>query len=97
MAVRESNGDVNTVRPDPDKRGQAVLAAVIDEHFVTGEPVGSKRWRNVCEFLSRKFGTIRSVMSELEELGFLEQPIPQPAACRPTTGIASMLIICSVF
>lgn len=75
MAVRESNGDIKSVRPDPDKRGQAVLAAVIDEHFVTGEPVGSKKVAERFASSSRvSSATIRSVMSELEELGFLEQP-----------------------
>lgn len=52
-----------------------ILSAIINEHFVTGEPVGSKA-------LSEKFAnasglssaSIRSVMSELEEFGFVEQP-----------------------
>lgn len=26
----------------PDARGQVILTAIINEHFVTGEPVGSK-------------------------------------------------------
>jgi|SRR5687767_259216 len=59
----------------PDARGQAVLAAVIKEHLVTGEAVGSL-------VLANKFSsghgwssaTIRNVMSELEEAGLLEQP-----------------------
>jgi heat-inducible transcriptional repressor len=60
----------------PDARGQIILSAVINEHLVTGEPVGSKS-------VSEKFAsttsswssaTIRNVMSELEEFGFLEQP-----------------------
>ena len=59
----------------PDLRGQAVLAAVIKEHLVTGEAVGSK-------VLANKFATnhgwssatIRNVMAELEEAGLLEQP-----------------------
>ena len=59
----------------PDSRGQIILTAIINEHFVTGEPVGSK-------VLAEKFAnqggmssaTIRNVMGELEELGMLEQP-----------------------
>jgi len=59
----------------PDSRGQIILTAIINEHFVTGEPVGSK-------VLAVKFAnqggmssaTIRNVMVELEELGMLEQP-----------------------
>lgn len=52
-----------------------ILSAIINEHFVTGEPVGSKalseRFSNASGLSS---ATIRSVMSDLEELGFVEQP-----------------------
>jgi len=59
----------------PDQRGQVILTAIINEHFLTGEPVGSK-------VLAERFGrtsgmsaaTIRNVMGDLEELGMLEQP-----------------------
>jgi heat-inducible transcriptional repressor len=70
----------STVPPTPEKyvpdaRGQAVLAAVIKEHLVTGEAVGSL-------VLANKFSsghgwssaTIRNVMGELEDAGLLEQP-----------------------
>ncbi|KXK05280.1 MAG: heat shockrepressor HrcA [Acidobacteria bacterium OLB17] len=59
----------------PDSRGQVILTAIINEHFVTGEPVGSKvlanRFANASGMSS---ATIRNVMSELEEMGMLEQP-----------------------
>ena len=59
----------------PDSRGQVILTAIINEHFVTGEPVGSKvlsdRFAHATGMSS---ATIRNVMSELEELGMLEQP-----------------------
>ncbi|GIU81312.1 MAG: heat-inducible transcription repressor HrcA [Acidobacteria bacterium] len=59
----------------PDVRGQTVLSAVISEHLVTGEPVGSK---TVAEKFSNAYGwsaaTIRNIMGELEEAGYLEQP-----------------------
>lgn len=62
-------------RDFPDSRGQAVLSAVINEHLITGEPVGSK---TIAEKFSHAHGwssaTIRNVMGELEEAGFLEQP-----------------------
>lgn len=58
-----------------NSRGQIVLSAIINEHFVTGEPVGSK---TIAEKFANASGlssaTIRSVMSELEEIGMLEQP-----------------------
>lgn len=75
MPVRESYLRVEKLPNFPDSRGQMILSAIVNEHFVTGEPVGSKA-------LSDKFAnasglspaSIRSVMGELEELGFLEQP-----------------------
>jgi len=36
----------------PDSRGQVILSAIINEHFVTGEPVGSK-------ILAEKFANAR--------------------------------------
>lgn len=52
-----------------------ILSAIINEHFVTGEPVGSKalaeKFANASGLSS---ATIRAVMGDLEELGFLEQP-----------------------
>src|SRR5262245_54686945 len=62
-------------RPKPDSRRQAVLSTIIEEHLATGEAVGS---HVVAENFAYGAGwssaTIRNVMSELEELGLLEQP-----------------------
>ncbi len=59
----------------PDTRGRAVLAAIINEHLVTSEPVGS---RTVAERCAAAAGwspaTIRNVMGELEAAGLVEQP-----------------------
>ena len=58
-----------------DSRAQALLAALIKEHLVTGEAVGS---RVLSDGFSHAYGwspaTIRNVMAELEEAGFVEQP-----------------------
>jgi hypothetical protein len=40
----------------PDSRGQVILTAIINEHFVTGEPVGSK-------VLADKFANISGMSS----------------------------------
>ncbi len=68
-------------------RKLAILKAIIDDYITTGIPVGSRT-------ISKKPGmdissaTIRNEMSDLEELGFLEQPhtsagrIPSDAAYR---------------
>lgn len=75
MTARESYLRVEKLPNFPDSRGQMILSAIINEHFVTGEPVGSKalaeKFANASGLSS---ATIRSVMSELEEVGYLEQP-----------------------
>jgi heat-inducible transcriptional repressor len=59
----------------PSSRREAVLSAVINEHLLTGEPVGSKtvaeKYVSVTGWSS---ATIRNLMGELEEAGFMEQP-----------------------
>jgi heat-inducible transcriptional repressor len=75
MSVRDSYLRIETALRLPDSRGQMILSAIINEHFVTGEPVGSKA---LAEKFANASGlsaaTIRSVMGELEEIGFVEQP-----------------------
>jgi heat-inducible transcriptional repressor len=56
-----------------DERKNKVLQAIIEDYVATAEPVGSRT-------IARKYhlgvspATIRNEMSDLEELGFLEQP-----------------------
>jgi heat-inducible transcriptional repressor len=75
MPVRDTNLKIEKSIDFPDHRGQAVLTAIINEHFVTGEPVGSK---TIADKFANASGlsaaTVRNVMGELEALGLLEQP-----------------------
>jgi heat-inducible transcriptional repressor len=75
MSVREANPNVEKGPLFPDRRGQIILSAIIQEHFITGEPVGSKvlaeKFANASGLSS---ATIRNVMGELEESGLVEQP-----------------------
>ena len=75
MPVREPNLKIEKGHDFPDSRGQTILTAIINEHFVTGEPVGSK---TISDKFANASGlspaSIRAVMGELEDLGLLEQP-----------------------
>lgn len=55
------------------ERQRLILKAIIDAHVRSGEPVGSKLLAQ-DERLSLSSASIRNVMSDLERLGYLEQP-----------------------
>ena len=56
-----------------DERKKRILQAIIDSYIDSAEPVGSR-------FIARRYNlgvspaTIRNEMSDLEEMGYLEQP-----------------------
>lgn len=56
-----------------DDRSQAILEAVIRDYIDTASPVGSFNLREHYDFPFSS-ATIRSVLSDLESLGFLSQP-----------------------
>ena len=56
-----------------DERTRNILMAVIHSFIHTGEPVGSRTISKRFDF-GLSPATIRNIMSDLEELGFLEQP-----------------------
>lgn len=56
-----------------DERKLKILAAVVDEYILTGEPVGSKAISKRPE-INVSSATIRNDMAVLEQLGYLEQP-----------------------
>lgn len=75
MPVRDTNLMIEKNFGFPDSRGQIILSAIINEHLISGEPVGSKtiadKFANASGLSS---ATIRNVMGDLEERGYLEQP-----------------------
>lgn len=56
-----------------DERKKRILQAVIDDYINTGEPVGSRTIAKKYIF-GISSATIRNEMSDLEEMGYLEQP-----------------------
>lgn len=75
MSLKTSNFRSLSDDTAPSSRGGAVLSAVIKEHLFSGEPIGSKL---VAERFAHASGwspaTIRNLMSDLEDAGFVEQP-----------------------
>ena len=55
------------------ERKKLILKAIIDAHIVNGEPVGSKFLTQNGQ-IACSSATIRNEMSELEAMGYLEQP-----------------------
>jgi heat-inducible transcriptional repressor len=58
---------------DLNERAQKVLQAVIDSYVQTGFPVGSVALTRTAQF-NLSSATLRNIMAELEELGFLTHP-----------------------
>ncbi|ACM60651.1 heat-inducible transcription repressor HrcA [Caldicellulosiruptor bescii] len=56
-----------------DERKRRILEAIIDDYINTGEPVGSRTIAKKYIF-GISSATIRNEMSDLEEMGYLEQP-----------------------
>src|SRR5918911_166593 len=86
MVSRISHSQAGNLYPT-DPRGQAVLSAIIKEHLVTGEPVGS---RTISDRFAHAAGmsaaTIRNVMGQLEEAGLVEQPHTSAGRVPTDTG-----------
>lgn len=59
--------------PAINERAQQILKVLIERYIREGEPVGSRAIVNGCA-LSLSPATVRNVMAELEELGFLKSP-----------------------
>ncbi len=58
---------------DLDERNKKVLQAVIDSYISTGAPIGSSVLCKRYDF-GLSSATLRNIMAELEELGFLSHP-----------------------
>ncbi|MDD4699230.1 MAG: heat-inducible transcriptional repressor HrcA [Oscillospiraceae bacterium] len=56
-----------------NERKKAILSAIIRSYINTGEPIGSKALCNILNF-NVSSATLRNEMSELCEMGYLEQP-----------------------
>ncbi len=81
------------------ERGRQILEAVIEEHIASAQPVGSKSLTRI-QGISLSPASVRNVMAELEELGYLRSPhtsagrVPTEKAYR--YYVDSLLRICSL-
>lgn len=75
------------------ERGKRILEAVIEDYIATAEPVGS-RTLTKSHALALSPATVRNVMSDLEELGFLTSP--HTSAGRIPTDKAYRLYVNSI-
>lgn len=72
-----------------DDRKVTILKAIIKTYLETGEPVGS---RTISKYSDLKLSsaTIRNEMSDLEEMGYIIQPLPRQGGFLPTKDTGSM-------
>ena len=59
-----------------NERKQKILEAIIQNYMETGEPVGSRTVSKYAD-MNLSSATIRNEMSDLEEMGYILQPIHQ--------------------
>lgn len=71
--------------PPINERAQQILKVLIERYIREGEPVGSKAIVDSSQ-LSLSSATVRNVMSELEELGFLKSPHTSAGRIPTTKG-----------
>ena len=73
------------------ERKQKILHAIIKNYLETGEPVGSRTISKYTD-LNLSSATIRNEMSDLEEMGYILQPILPQDVSLLIRDIAYMLI-----
>ena len=76
-----------------DERKQRILRAIIEDYVKSAEPVGSRTIAKNYD-LGISPATVRNEMSDLEELGYLEQPHTRLDVFLQLRAIAYMLILC---
>lgn len=78
-----------------DERKQRILRAIIEDYVKSAEPVGSRTIAKNYD-LGISPATVRNEMSDLEELGYLEQPHTSAGlgVFLQLRAIAYMLILC---
>jgi heat-inducible transcriptional repressor len=61
-----------------DNRARTLLKALVERYIADGQPVGSRALSKLSG-LELSPATIRNIMADLEEMGFVASPAPRPA------------------
>ena len=86
--------DYSAIAASPNShRAKLVLQAVVEEYISLGQPMASKRLSERKD-LQLSSASIRSVMADLEEQGYLKSPHTQLEECQLSRPIATSLISC---
>lgn len=72
-----------------DARKFRILQAIIDDYILTAIPVGSRTISKKYE-MGLSSATIRNEMSDLEELGYLDQPHVSAGTDPQRQGVSSL-------
>lgn len=72
-----------------DARKFRILQAIIDDYILTAIPVGSRTISKKYE-MGLSSATIRNEMSDLEELGYLDQPHVSAGAHPQRQGVSAV-------
>jgi heat-inducible transcriptional repressor len=70
-----------------------LLKALVERYIADGQPVGSRALSKISG-LDLSPATIRNIMADLEELGYVASPTPRPAGCRRRAATASLSTRC---
>src|SRR5437763_16469964 len=74
MAARATpSGHPRSAEASLDDRSRRVLSAIVRDYIHGGEPVGSRAIARRPE-VDVSSATVRAVMADLEEMGYLEKP-----------------------
>src|SRR6266404_8955350 len=86
MAVRSNTPGLPRGAPDPlDDRTRRVLGAIVRDYIQGGEPVGSHSIARRPD-VDVSSATVRAVMADLEDLGYLEKPHTSAGRVPTTRG-----------
>lgn len=81
---------VSDGKPTISFRGKRILSAVVSEYIAAAEPVGSRTLASRCD-INLSPASIRNVLADLEEAGYLAQPHPSAGRIPTEAGFRAFV------